>query len=96
MTRRLVLRVEEDDLDPRVDLHGEIDEDAVLERRREHEVVAVLLDGPLDRGRRRLVLERARDGCELAQVGRVLPVVMQRRDLEARHVAHSLSPTVAS
>jgi hypothetical protein len=87
----VVLGVEEHDLEARVDLHGEIDEHAVLERRREHQTVAELLDGPLDGGGRRLVLERRRHRGEVPQVescfgGQLLP----------GHVAHSLSPTTAS
>ena len=49
-------------------LRRDVDEHAVLERRREHDAGAEALPRPLDRRRRRLVLELGRDRGELAEV----------------------------
>ena len=103
----VVLRVEEHHFDLRRDLHREVDQDAVLERRREHGFLAERLPRPGDRRGGRLVLQARGDLRELGQVGQlqrrgdrregdiVGGVLLGGHRLRA-HVAHSLSPTCAS
>ena len=66
----VVLRVEEHDLDARVDLRREVDEHAVLERRREHETVAELARRPT-RSQPTRACARAPSRSRRAHAGRV-------------------------
>ena len=86
--REVVLRVEEHDLELGDDLRGDVDEHAVLERRGQHRAVAEGLPCPLDRRRRRLLLELRGDACEICEI--------RRLRLDGGHVAHSESPTSAT
>ncbi len=77
-------------------LGGHVDEDTVLERCREHHAGTEALPGPLDRARRRLVLEFGRDRGQLGQVD-VDPRLFDGDGIEEAHVAaHSPSPTSAT
>src|SRR5262249_51039375 len=92
----VVLRVEEHDLDAGGSLRRKIDEDAVLERRREHDARAETLPRPLDRAGRGLALELGRGARELAQVD-VDERSINSDGIEQAHVAaHSPSPTSAT
>jgi hypothetical protein len=92
----VVLRVEEHDLDARSGLRREIDQDTVLERRREHDARAEALPRPFDRTRRGLALELGRGARELAEVD-VDQRSINGNGIEQAHVAaHSPSPTSAT
>jgi hypothetical protein len=87
---------EEHDFDLGHGAHREVDEHAVLERRGEYDAGAEALPRPLDRGRRGLVLQLGRNGCQLAEVD-----VDERSGycggVQQAHVAaHSPSPTSAT